>query len=673
MSDKVTHSGDAAELRRRAEEIYRGAAAQGPDNLDGLSPAEVRRTHYELRVHQIELEIQNAELRRAQTELDTQRARYFDLYDLAPVGYCTVSQQGLILEANLTAAGLLGVARGALLQRRLTKFVFREDEDLYYRHRRQLLEAGEPQVFELRLVKKDGTAFWVRLKATAAKDAGGAPVAHFVIIDIKRRKRAEENYRTLFREMLNGFALYEIVYDGQGMPADYRFLAVNPAFERMTGLKAQDVLGKSALEVMPCIEPNWVEAYDKVAVTGEPAFFENCAVALNKHFEVTAFRPAPNQFACIFADITARKRAEKELRLAHAEMSAIYASVPVALMLVDRNRQVTKLNNSAANFAGRPAEEMLDLRLGEAVRCLHSLDDPRGCGFGPSCASCQIRLAVIRTFADGKSRDQVEAVLPIDAGQGADLRCLLISTAYLGSKDTGRVLISAQDITQRKRDEVALRATVCKMELAVQEKTVLLREIHHRVKNNLAVTASLLSMKADGSGPEAQLALEESRQRIHSIALVHEHLYSHEGLQCINFAEYARELVQGVYSTFGGELRGIGLDLHLDPIELSIERAVPCALILNELLSNAFKYAFAGGRTGRILVSFHQPEPGCCELAVADDGPGLPDGAFTGQTQSLGLRIVHILTNQLDGSVEQKPTPGTRIVLRFPVGHQSEP
>src|ERR1039458_767612 len=109
MSEGKTHPGDAAELRRRAEEIDRGEAVQVPDNLQGLSPEETRRMLHELRVHQIELEMQNEELRRAQAELDAERAAYFDLYDLAPVGYCTVSEPGLILQANLTAAGLLGV------------------------------------------------------------------------------------------------------------------------------------------------------------------------------------------------------------------------------------------------------------------------------------------------------------------------------------------------------------------------------------------------------------------------------------------------------------------------------------------------------------------------------------------------------------------------------------
>jgi two-component sensor histidine kinase len=127
-----------------------------------------------------------------------------------------------------------------------------------------------------------------------------------------------------------------------------------------------------------------------------------------------------------------------------------------------------------------------------------------------------------------------------------------------------------------------------------------------------------------------------------------------------------RELAQGVHSASAGEGQGIRLELDLDPVELGIEQGVPCALILNELLSNAFKYAFAGGRTGRILVSLRQHEPGSCELAVEDDGVGLPEGALGGQSKSLGLRIVGILTNQLEGSVEQQPCTGTRIVLRFP-------
>jgi PAS domain S-box-containing protein len=192
MSDRKDRSGDAAELRRRAEEANRGETSQVPENLEGLSPEEARRTLHELRVHQIELEMQNEELRRAQVELDAARARYFDLYDLAPVGYCTVSEQGLILEANLVAASLLGVARNALAQQRLTRFIFPGDVDIYYQYRKQLSKAAAPRTCELRMVDVHGEASWVRLEATVSESAAGAPVYRIVIGDITARKRTEE-------------------------------------------------------------------------------------------------------------------------------------------------------------------------------------------------------------------------------------------------------------------------------------------------------------------------------------------------------------------------------------------------------------------------------------------------------------------------------------------------
>jgi PAS domain S-box-containing protein len=123
-------------------------------------------------------------------------------------------------------------------------------------------------------------------------------------------RKSEETYRMLFSEMLDGFSLHEIICDSQGNPSDYRFLKVNLAFERITGLKSEDIIGRTALEVMPDIESHWIETYGNVALTGEPAHFENYAKALSKHFEVKAFRPAPNQVATIFVDITERKQAD---------------------------------------------------------------------------------------------------------------------------------------------------------------------------------------------------------------------------------------------------------------------------------------------------------------------------------------------------------------------------
>jgi PAS domain S-box-containing protein len=181
-------------LRERAEER---AAAQQNRDLIPQSPAEAAQLIEELRVHQIELEMQNEELRRAQEELEAARARYFDLYDLAPVGYLTLSEKGLILEGNLTAAMLLGVARGALVKQRLAQFILPADQDIFYRHRKALFETGEPQVYELRMIRPAtaGGAFWARLEAARVAPAPGetgGPTGRVTISDITTLKQVED-------------------------------------------------------------------------------------------------------------------------------------------------------------------------------------------------------------------------------------------------------------------------------------------------------------------------------------------------------------------------------------------------------------------------------------------------------------------------------------------------
>ena len=145
MKNKDNRPEQTAVLRRQAEEIVQEKAAKMTENQEALSPEETRQMLHDLRVHQIELEMQNEELRTAQAELDAARARYFDLYDLAPVGYCTVSEKGLILEANLTAATLLGVVRGTLVKQPISRFIHKEDQDVYSLHRNKLFETGDPR------------------------------------------------------------------------------------------------------------------------------------------------------------------------------------------------------------------------------------------------------------------------------------------------------------------------------------------------------------------------------------------------------------------------------------------------------------------------------------------------------------------------------------------------
>lgn len=188
---EATHRPTAlSDLRRLAEEKAQAIRTRLPATL---SPEEAGRLIHELQVHQIELELQNEELRRAQAELEASRARYFELYDLAPVGYFTLSEQGLILEANLTGAGLLGLARRDLINQPISRYILADDQDVYYRYRRHLLETDTPGECDLRMLRADSAPFWARLESVVARDGeSGDSVCRVVVSDIDARKQAEQ-------------------------------------------------------------------------------------------------------------------------------------------------------------------------------------------------------------------------------------------------------------------------------------------------------------------------------------------------------------------------------------------------------------------------------------------------------------------------------------------------
>ena len=194
---KAPAAGPMEILRQQAEKIAQGKKKVDRlgENLDALLPADAQHVLHDLQVHQIELELQNEELRRAQEALEASRARYFDLYDLAPVGYFTLNEGGLILEANLAGANLLGVARSALVNQPLGRFVVGDDADTYYLNHRQLFATGEPQAFELRLAKKGGAPFPAWIDATVTTTEGGARICRKVVSDISERKAIQEKLR----------------------------------------------------------------------------------------------------------------------------------------------------------------------------------------------------------------------------------------------------------------------------------------------------------------------------------------------------------------------------------------------------------------------------------------------------------------------------------------------
>ena len=254
------------------------------------------------------------------------------------------------------------------------------------------------------------------------------------IIDITARKRAEQDYQMLFHEMLDGFALHEIICDDQGKPTDYRFLAVNPAFESMTGLKGEDIVGRTVLDVMPGTERHWIETYGKVALTGEPAFFEHYSAVLKKHFEVTAFRPAPSRFACIFADITERKRTKEALQENEKRYRSYVYNAPYGVFVADENGKYLQVNPMACKILGYDESELLHMSIPNLLPA-----DMYDCGFGH--------------FLEAQANGYASSEIPFLAKNG-ERRIWSATTVKLSET---RFLGFVEDATERSRTNERLR------------------------------------------------------------------------------------------------------------------------------------------------------------------------------------------------------------------------
>jgi len=237
-------------LRQRPDAIIRGKLTPTIAEIEAMDPIDVLDIMHELQVHQIELELQNEELRQAHDELDASRSLYFDLYNLAPVGYCTISEQGMILRANLTASNLLGQPQSALLKQPINRFILSQDQDSYHLQRKLLFETGKPQACDLQMVKHDGTSFWTNLRSSVQQNAAGVPEILCILSDISKRKEAEK-LLTMEQDLLSTLVdlLPTMVFIKD---RDSRFLLANTACAHSMGVSSpKELLGKSDADFYP--------------------------------------------------------------------------------------------------------------------------------------------------------------------------------------------------------------------------------------------------------------------------------------------------------------------------------------------------------------------------------------------------------------------------------------
>ncbi len=465
MKSTDDRSVSTAKLRQLAEAKARSLETLEPE---ALSPEETRQALHELRVHQIELEMQNEELRRSREELVASRARYFDLYDLAPVGYCTVSEQGLILEANRTAATLLGVAPGALVGHPITRFILPEDQDIYYRHREQFTATGEPQACELRMLYHDGTQFWARVKTAAAQDSDGAPVCRTVLSDITGHHQSAEALKAS-EAYLQGliYSIPDLIWmkDLHGV-----YLSCNSRFERLFGTEEKNIIGKTDYDFVDRELADFFRTNDQLAMErGGPSTNEEEVVfADDGHRETletikTPVRGSDGKLLGVLGigrDITERKQAEEELRTKEAEYRLLFENILSAIVVHTPDTRVIFSNPMASTLLGL-AEDQLQGKFARDPVWQFLKED-----------NTPIPLAeypVNQVLSSGKRvENQVLGIRRADREQPT----WVLYHAYPVSDASGRlsqVVVTFVDITERKQAQDALAGSETKFRRLSQE------------------------------------------------------------------------------------------------------------------------------------------------------------------------------------------------------------
>jgi PAS domain S-box-containing protein len=655
------------------------------DGTAALTPEATQSLLHELQVHQIELEMQNDELRRTHVELDTLRGRYFELYDLAPVGYVTLSEAGLIAEANLAAATLLGVPRGELVRQAFTRYIHRDDEDSYYLYRKQLRasqdtdtgDAGTPQELQLRMVKPDGTLIWVALQTLAVQIAADKPAYRVVMIDITARKQTEEALR-LSNEYFQTLATLAPVGIYLTDP-DGGCRYANPSWCEMAGLSMEQALASgwagslhpddrdsvfASWQHMVESHGHWGMEYRFLTPNGMVTWVYGLATP---QFDATG---SILGYVGVNVDVTERKQLDavqhflartsggiRDDPFFHALAAYLASSLEMDFVCIDRLESDGLNAHTVAIWSDGHFEDNMSYPL---------KDTPVGLTLGQHI--CCFPAKVCELFPHDLmlrelgAESYIGTTLWSHAGQAIGL-ITLTSRRPLTNRALAEATLSL--VAERAAGELERLAAEQALTQSLLEKDSLLQEIHHRVKNNLQIISSLLRLQSNQIDNRiAKNALQDMQNRVLSMALIHEQLYGTKNFAAVDMSAYLTQLCNQLFHALAATCGRVQLHLNLAPVHLEIDKAIPCGLLVNELVTNVFKHAFPAERGGELRVELQAlaDAPGW-RLLVADTGVGLPPDFALDAINSLGLKLVTSLTRQIGGKLHFRPGPGTVVEM----------
>jgi PAS domain S-box-containing protein len=635
-------SADAFGLRKKAESPFaENGKSQDAGTGECKVHADLQRLAQELQIHQVELEAQNEELKNARNEAETERARYTDLYDFAPVGYFTLDDEGIIRQANLNGARLLGMECSRLMNTNFGLFLSETDRPIFNVFLGKVFANRVKDACDISLNKQGNELSYVHIEAIATANGRECRVA---VSDITERKRAEDAlkasedlYHAIFEQAGDGV----FILDTSG-----KIVSLNERFARLHGYTIEEMLNRGLAEL------------DVEGTAPVPERIRRIMHGETLHFEVEHYHREGHTFPlsvtanlisvggkqlilAVHRDITERKRIQEVLRDREERLKLAIGSGRIGIWDRDIESGTMIWNDTMFEIYG-VSKECFTPSFDAWQSCLHPDDCDR---------VMEVNKAAIRGERDFDIEFRI--LRPDRAVRWIDADSKLIRNS---DGKPIRIIGLNRDISKRKLAELKLQASL-------KEKETLLREIHHRVKNNLQVISSMLSMQARNVNNElVQNAFRESQNRVRAMADIHSMLYKSANFAEIDFGVYVQDMAKRLISSYGLKPGAVLTSISVENVSLSIETAIPCSLIINELLSNALKHAFPDGRKGEIQIKMHQVDSGL-RIIFEDDGIGFPENIDFRNTSTLGLDLVNTLVEQLDGTIELLRDGGTKYLI----------